>query len=215
MISNCDHLVIRGGQDWSCVLPPEGYLKTVGKGAGEPKRRFHTVKIDIAAAAAAPLRGRSGRRGGQAGCAAARRLQGDARSAYQYQPGTPFDRWAFSQIYAAWLKRLREHSEPLAESQADEGLFLPQTPGVQSDSAFASFFAGLPPQQRGVMLLVYGERFSYADAAKVVDAPTETIALRAGRALANYAEHLNGLTSAAESDARVEVLHPSGETSDD
>lgn len=134
---------------------------------------------------------------------------------YQYQPGTPFDRWAFSQIYAAWLKRLREHSEPLAESQADEGLFLPQTPGVQSDSDFASFFAGLPPQQRGVMLLVYGERFSYADAAKVVDAPTDTIARRAGRSLANYAEHLNGLTSAAKSDAKVEVLHPSSETSDD
>jgi len=137
---------------------------------------------------------------------------------YQYQPGTPFDRWAFSQIYAAWLKRLREQAEPLAESQADEGLFLPQTPGLQRDPDFASFFAGLPPQQRSVMLLVYGERFSYGDAAKVVDAPAETIARRAGRSLANYAEHLNVLTSAAESDAKVdkvELLHQSSEPGDD
>jgi len=132
-----------------------------------------------------------------------------------YQQGTPFDRWAFSQIYGTWLKRLREHSEPLTESQADGALFVPQTPGLRRDSDFASFFAGLPPQQRSVMLLVYGERFSYVDAAMVVDAPSETIARRAGRALANYAEHLNVLTSAAGPDASVEMLRPSSEPSDD
>jgi DNA-directed RNA polymerase specialized sigma24 family protein len=65
------------------------------------------------------------------------------------------------------------------------------------------------------MLLVYGERFSYADAARVVDAPSETIARRAGRALANYAEHLSGLTSATAPDASVETLHPSSEPNDD
>ena len=132
-----------------------------------------------------------------------------------YQDGTPFDRWAFSQIYAAWLKRLREHSEPLTDSQADAALFVPQTTGLRRDLDFASFFASLPTQQRGVMLLVYGERFSYADAARVVDAPSETIARRAGGALATYAEHLNVLTSAPEPDASVETLHPSSESSHD
>jgi RNA polymerase sigma-70 factor (ECF subfamily) len=49
----------------------------------------------------------------------------------------------------------------------------------------------LPPQQRLTLLLVYGERFDYDDAARVLDVSAETIATRLVRITATLADRLS------------------------
>ena len=215
MISNCDYLVIRKRHNLLRVLPPAGPGKTVEQGAASPNGASIRSKLILLLPRlrrfAAVLAGEPDRRDAvlRVGC------RDMLEKPFQYQTGTPFDRWAFAQIYAAWLKGLRGDDEPVLESKADVDLFLPQTPHLQRDIQFPAFFATLPPQQRSVMLLVYGERFSYADAAIVLEASRDTVAERACRTLAAYAEHLNLLASAPRTEAMVEALPMSVEVSDD
>ena len=50
--------------------------------------------------------------------------------------------------------------------------------GAAFDAFTTGFLRSLPPQQRLTLLLVYGERFDYIDAGRVLDVPSETIGTR-------------------------------------
>ena len=129
-------------------------------------------------------------------------------NAQRYQSGTPIERWAYSEIYAMWLNRLRERDDPIAQGPAEERLFLPLTTEMEGDREFADFLRTLPAQQRVVMLLVYGESCSYQDTAKILDAPVETVAQRAARGLISFSAHLNGEDAAPQYEADVQTLYP-------
>ncbi|MGI9384392.1 MAG: RNA polymerase sigma factor [Methyloligellaceae bacterium] len=130
---------------------------------------------------------------------------------HRYQRGTPFARWAFSEIYSVWLSRLRAHRQPIAQVRADEQLFGGAPNDDTADNApppVAGFLASLPPQQRSAILLVYGEGLSYEDAAKVLDTPAETVAARVSRALAALIDRLGPLDGRGRAEATVEPFDP-------
>lgn len=107
-----------------------------------------------------------------------------------YQRGTPFDRWAFTQLYARWLEELRDHKDPMAQGKDAENLLLSSLAGQDVPggdiAATAGMLAKLPPQQRAAALLIYGEGFSYDDAALIIDTERQTLIERASRALAAH-----------------------------
>ncbi len=129
-------------------------------------------------------------------------------NAHRYQSGVQFDRWAFSEIHAMWLKGLAERDEPIVPGPAEERLFLPQAGEIDGDREFAEFLRSLPAQQRVVLLLVYGEGLSYEDAAKLLATPLETIARRAARGLIAFSAHLEGPAAGTTHQADVQQLYP-------
>ncbi len=126
----------------------------------------------------------------------------------RHQAGAAFEHWAFAEIYGMWLKRLRERADPIAHGPAEERLFLPQTVDLEGDLEFAAFLRGLPAQQRVVMLLVYGEGYSYGETAKLLDTPLETVAQRAARGLVAFAAHLDGVAPPQPREADIRPLYP-------
>ena len=127
---------------------------------------------------------------------------------HRYQAGTPLEQWAFSEIHAMWLKRLAERSEPIAHGPAEEELFLPLRAEMDGDREFAAFLRSLPAQQRVVMLLVYGEGYSYEETAKLLETPLETVAQRAARGLIAFSAHLDGDDTLQLHEADVQPLYP-------
>jgi RNA polymerase sigma-70 factor, ECF subfamily len=114
-------------------------------------------------------------------------------SPHRRQPGTPFDRWAFAEIYRLWLQDLRDHADPMRRAQSGPGFetLLADTGEPPPDSLTLSFIADLPPQQRSALLLVYGEGFSHDEAASVLDCPPDTIEARLIRSSAGLADRLS------------------------
>lgn len=151
--------------------------------------------------------------GDRAGCdallrAACERMISDKSG----QPGTPFDRWAFEQLHALWLEGLRQHTEPMARVRGDEDLFQAAFAGADAGAAeiaeTAAALTRLPPQQRSAALLIYGEGFSYEEAASILDVPSHTVIERTARALAALIDASGTMYSGdASPEARVESLH--------
>lgn len=131
---------------------------------------------------------------------------------HSYQRGTPLDRWAFANLYALWLDSLRDHTEPMTQGKGDEDLFhaaFAGADGKKSETAeTAAILANLPPQQRCALLLIYGEGFSYDDAAQVLDAPTHTVVERAVRALSAVIERGELMDGHGVSGAQIQSLYP-------
>lgn len=131
---------------------------------------------------------------------------------HRYQRGTPFDRWAFAELYTLWLESLRDHTEPMTQGKGDESLFQTAFTGADGKKSeiagTAAILAKLPPQQRCALLLIYGEGFTYDEAAQIVDAPTQTVVERAARALAALIERAGLMDGSAASGAQIEPLYP-------
>lgn len=111
------------------------------------------------------------------------------------RPPQRFDHWALGALHGLWLAELRRQKEPSAHLRADEDCLRAlledwAAPELEVEE-MAAFIAGLPPQQRAAVLLVYGEGLSYAEAAGVLDAPVETVASRTSRALGGLVERLS------------------------
>jgi DNA-directed RNA polymerase specialized sigma24 family protein len=127
----------------------------------------------------------------------------------RYQHETPFDRFAFAEIYRLWLSQLRDHADPLRQgktSGADFEQLLGRDETPDFDAMTASFLGALPPQQRSTLLLVYGEGFGHEDAGLVLDTGPDTIQARLIRACASLADRL-GASSQASASATVEALY--------
>lgn len=122
-------------------------------------------------------------------------------SGNQYQQGMPFDRWAFTQLYGTWLESLRDHDTPITQGKGDEELFRAAFSGAEASelevTETAETLARLPPQQRCAVLLIYGEGFSYEEAAEILDAPSNTIIERVVRALDALIERANFMKDAS------------------
>lgn len=131
---------------------------------------------------------------------------------FSYQRGTPFDRWAFARMYVLWLESLRDHTEPMAQGKGDESLFqaaFTGADGKKSETAeTAAILAKLPPQQRCALLLIYGEGFTYDEAAQILDAPTQTVMERATRALSVVIERAGLMGGGTASGAQIESFYP-------
>jgi RNA polymerase sigma-70 factor (ECF subfamily) len=123
---------------------------------------------------------------------------------HRYQRGQALDSWAFAEIYQQWLFELGDYADPLTETKIDDASFA-ELFGDESDALTTDFLASLPVQQRLTLLLVYGERFDYAETGHVLDVSAGTIAHRLIRVSASFADRL----SAEEQPQRpsIEMLH--------
>jgi len=128
---------------------------------------------------------------------------------HRYQQGTPLDRFAFAEIYRLWLSQLREHADPLRQTKpsgADFERLLRGNGAADVDAETTRFLGALPPQQRGTLLLVYGEGFGHEDAGLVLDTDPDTIQARLIRASTSLADRLGATPSPAR--AAVETHYP-------
>ena len=94
----------------------------------------------------------------------------------------------FKQLNMSWVQKLAAHSsaeggEPHPQS-SQSGTHQPDSPFSYDITAFQKnpilqttwqFLAGLPPQQRAALLLVYGENFSHAEAAEILGTPVDFV----------------------------------------
>jgi RNA polymerase sigma-70 factor (ECF subfamily) len=107
----------------------------------------------------------------------------------QFVPGTRVDRWLFAILRSIWLNEIR--SQRIREG----GGFVDATDALTTDgareiemnitaAAVLRAIDRLPEAQRETVLLVYGEGYSYAEAAAALGVPIGTIMSRlaAGRA---------------------------------
>lgn len=123
-----------------------------------------------------------------------------------------FDIWAFAQLYGLWLEKLRDHTDPMAQGRGDEALFREVFAGGELDgeevALTAEILSTLPPQQRSAVLLIYGDGFSYEDAALILDAPRHRVVERATRALATIIERTRPVQDDHGASAEVASLYP-------
>jgi RNA polymerase sigma-70 factor, ECF subfamily len=107
----------------------------------------------------------------------------------QFVPGTRVDRWLFAILRSIWLNEIR--SRRIREGggfvDAAEALTTDGAREIEMNitaSAVLRAIDSLPEAQRETVLLVYGEGYSYAEAAAALGAPIGTIMSRlaAGRA---------------------------------
>jgi RNA polymerase sigma-70 factor, ECF subfamily len=107
----------------------------------------------------------------------------------QFVPGTRVDRWLFAILRSIWLNEIRSQRIREGGGFVDaEGVLT--TDGVReiemniTASAVLRAIGRLPEAQRETILLVYGEGYSYAEAAAALSVPIGTIMSRlaAGRA---------------------------------
>jgi RNA polymerase sigma-70 factor, ECF subfamily len=106
----------------------------------------------------------------------------------QFVPGTRVDRWLFAILRSIWLNEIRSQRIREGRGFVDAADVL-TTDGAReiemniTASAVLRAIDGLPEAQRETMLLVYGEGYSYAEAAAALGVPIGTIMSRlaAGR----------------------------------
>jgi RNA polymerase sigma-70 factor, ECF subfamily len=107
----------------------------------------------------------------------------------QFVPGTRVDRWLFAILRSIWLNELR--SQRIREGggfvDAEDVLTTDGAREIEMNitaSAVLRAIGRLPEAQRETILLVYGEGYSYAEAAAALHVPIGTIMSRlaAGRA---------------------------------
>jgi RNA polymerase sigma-70 factor (ECF subfamily) len=135
-----------------------------------------------------------------------------ATKADKEQGHTPFPLWAFTQMHTLWSRREAQRENPREPQTADYRLFVGRS--AENDSAassFARFISQLPPQQRGTLLLVYGEGWSYDETAEVFGVPIATVMTRLARSHAALAQALDNQpvqTQDAESAAATPIKEP-------
>ena len=107
----------------------------------------------------------------------------------QFVPGTRVDRWLFAILRSIWLNEIR--SRRIREGggfvDAEDALVADGEREIETNitaSAVLRAIGRLPEAQRETVLLVYGEGYSYAEAASILSVPIGTIMSRlaAGRA---------------------------------
>jgi RNA polymerase sigma-70 factor, ECF subfamily len=126
---------------------------------------------------------------------------------HRYQRGRALDSWAFAEIYQQWLAELGDDVDPLAQARGIDEASLSDLIGADGDAPTASFLASLPAQQRLALLLVYGERFDYAEAGRVLDVSADMIAARLIRVSAMFADRLSA-PAQAQARAGLAAIDP-------
>ena len=116
----------------------------------------------------------------------------------QFVPGTRLDRWLFAILRSIWLNEIR------ARRIREGGGFVDAEEALSSDGAqvietnilaaeVLRAIGGLPEAQRETVLLVYGEGFSYAEAASALGIPIGTVMSRLAAARVGAGETKIGM----------------------
>lgn len=101
----------------------------------------------------------------------------------QYQPGTRLDRWLFSILHSIWINDIRSRRvrEGAGQVDAEIALVVDGAREIETNILAAQVLAEigkLPDGQREAVLLVYGEGYSYREAADLLGVPIGTIMSR-------------------------------------
>jgi len=101
----------------------------------------------------------------------------------QFQPGTRLDRWLFSILHSIWVNELRARRVRVGAGQVDAEIALVVDGRLEIETNILAAqvleqIGRLPEGQREAVLLVYGEGYSYAEAAALLDVPIGTIMSR-------------------------------------
>ena len=94
-----------------------------------------------------------------------------------YRDSDWFVRTALGDIYRLWLKALAEGRLAIGSHDNLAKLLNPSASSEQEakEPDTGKFLAALPPQQRAALLLVYGEKMTYREAADILDVPVEAV----------------------------------------
>jgi RNA polymerase sigma-70 factor (ECF subfamily) len=111
----------------------------------------------------------------------------------QYVPGTRLDRWLFSILRSIWLNEIRARRirEGGGFVDAEEALTGDGAKAIETNILAAEVFRAigqLPEAQRETVLLVYGEGYSYAEAASALGIPVGTVMSRLAAARSTLAK---------------------------
>ncbi|MEP0943902.1 MAG: RNA polymerase sigma factor [Rhizobiaceae bacterium] len=111
-----------------------------------------------------------------------------------FQSGTHFDRWIFRLTHNLWINDLRKQAiRRGAGISPIEEVDLPDTRPDQEVNILGqqvlTQIMALPEAQRSTVLLVYGEGYSYRDAADILDIPVGTVMSRLAGARTKLAQH--------------------------
>ncbi|HXT09810.1 MAG TPA: RNA polymerase sigma factor [Roseiarcus sp.] len=103
--------------------------------------------------------------------------------AQQFQPDTRLDRWLFAILRSVWFNELRSRRVRSGEGAVDAQtvLFVDGVARAEMNIFGRQVLAAigsLPPAQRETALLVYGEGYSYKEAASLTGVPIGTVMSR-------------------------------------
>jgi len=114
----------------------------------------------------------------------------------KYKSGTRFESWVYKIANRIWLNELRYQSIRAAAPEMG-GAY--QNPDLSARSGEDSLYFqqiidliySLPPAQKTVVVLVYVEGFSYAEAAEILSIPIGTVMSRLASARKKLGQHLH------------------------
>jgi RNA polymerase sigma-70 factor, ECF subfamily len=111
----------------------------------------------------------------------------------QFIPGTRLDRWLFTILRSIWLNEIRSRRirEGGGSVDAEEALWVDGARQMEENILVAEVLRAisrLPEAQREIVLLVYGEGYSYAEAASALGIPIGTVMSRLASARSALAE---------------------------
>jgi RNA polymerase sigma factor (sigma-70 family) len=127
----------------------------------------------------------------------------------QFVPGTRLDRWLFAILRSIWLNEIRARriSEGGGFVDAEDRLGTDGEQAVETNILAAEVFkviGPMPEAQRETVLLVYGDGYSYAEAASTLGIPIATVISR----LAAARSALVTSSSASPTTPRCRCSHP-------
>ena len=107
----------------------------------------------------------------------------------QFAPGTRLDRWLFAILRSIWLNEIRARRicEGGGFVDAEDALSIDGARAIETNILAAQVLkeiSRLPEAQRETVLLVYGEGYSYAEAASALSIPVGTVMSRLAAARA-------------------------------
>ena len=107
----------------------------------------------------------------------------------QFAPGTRLDRWLFAILRSIWLNEIRARRIRQGGGfvDAEDALSFDGARAVETNILAAQVLkeiSRLPEAQRETVLLVYGEGYSYAEAAAALSIPIGTVMSRLAAARA-------------------------------
>lgn len=116
-----------------------------------------------------------------------------------FTPGTRLDAWMFAILRNAWIDEARarsRRSRVVGATEAAEAVADARIPNLDqrlTATAMERALAALPEDQRTAVFLVLVEGLSYAEAAKVIDAPVGTLTSRLVRGRTALMAQLEGV----------------------